>query len=337
MVETVLPPVPADAAVALGAFLSHRGVTSPLGVFLTCWIANTVGAIGVYAVAYRIGSGLFRRPLGQRLLSPAAIAFVEREYIRFGVAGIFFGRLLPGIRAVVPPFAGLVRLNPWRALLPMAAASGLWYGGLTLAGAALGSEWETIERFLSGLNRTLGIVAAVLIVAGSIWLIRHRRAVRRRLWDTFQRALAHAPVPEGPDGERTLEAVAALILEMAYVDEMLPAGERARVESRLRQRWKLTTALAFPAMSAERARRALEEHAERASEEYGPEARRALIGRMWQVAMEDGVMGEHEARMIQRAAALLGIAPNDLADLERGQGGAARKAGESSPADHGPR
>ena len=29
-VENVMPPVPSDAAVALGAFLSHRGVTTPL-------------------------------------------------------------------------------------------------------------------------------------------------------------------------------------------------------------------------------------------------------------------------------------------------------------------
>ena len=34
VVENVVPPVPADAAVALGAFLSHRGVTTPLAVFL---------------------------------------------------------------------------------------------------------------------------------------------------------------------------------------------------------------------------------------------------------------------------------------------------------------
>ena len=30
--ENVIPPLPTDAAVALGAFLSHRGVTTPLGV-----------------------------------------------------------------------------------------------------------------------------------------------------------------------------------------------------------------------------------------------------------------------------------------------------------------
>ena len=47
----MLPPVPSDAAVALGSFLSHRHVTTPLAVFLVTWIANLLGAAGVYLAA----------------------------------------------------------------------------------------------------------------------------------------------------------------------------------------------------------------------------------------------------------------------------------------------
>jgi membrane protein DedA with SNARE-associated domain len=39
-----VPPVPSDAGVALGAFLSHRGLTSPPLVFLVTWSANLLGA-----------------------------------------------------------------------------------------------------------------------------------------------------------------------------------------------------------------------------------------------------------------------------------------------------
>ena len=51
-VENVIPPVPSDAAVALGAFLSNRGLTTPLGVF--------VRYLGVKPC--RSGRGLLRRP-----------------------------------------------------------------------------------------------------------------------------------------------------------------------------------------------------------------------------------------------------------------------------------
>ena len=46
-VENIIPPVPADMAVALGAFLTHRGVTTLPMVFAVTWGANVLGAVGV--------------------------------------------------------------------------------------------------------------------------------------------------------------------------------------------------------------------------------------------------------------------------------------------------
>src|SRR5690606_5417928 len=64
--ENVLPPLPADTAVAVGAFLSHRGLTTPLGVFLVVWAANSRGAAAIYFTARRYGRGLFASPTGRR-------------------------------------------------------------------------------------------------------------------------------------------------------------------------------------------------------------------------------------------------------------------------------
>ena len=65
-VENVMPPVPSDAAVALGAFLSHRGVTTPLSVFLVTRSANLLGAGAVYFAARLYGRRLFSTPTGRR-------------------------------------------------------------------------------------------------------------------------------------------------------------------------------------------------------------------------------------------------------------------------------
>ena len=166
-VENVLPPVPSDAAVALGAFLTNRGLTTPVGVFLVTWTANLAGAAGVYYASKRYGRRLFATRTGRRLLAPRSLAIIEREYLRFGVAGIFVSRFLPGLRAVVPPFAGLVGLSPARTFIPMALASAIWYGGLIVLATLIGSNWERINQIILGINRTLGIAALVLIaVAG---------------------------------------------------------------------------------------------------------------------------------------------------------------------------
>lgn len=309
-VENVVPPVPADTAVALGAFLSHRGVTSLPVVYAVTLIANIGGATGVYFAARRYGRRLFASRIGQRLLSPSALAVVEREYLRFGIIGIFFGRFLPGVRAVVPPFAGLANLGAWRALVPMATASAIWYGAVALIGAAIGAEWSRISVILGEVNQTLAIVgvAAALVVA---LLVIRRRRQGGRLWQALRRAMPGTDaLPEAAPDAMTQAALA--LLEVAYADPALPADERARISAELRSRWDLPHAEARePADEAEwRGVR------QRLLDQFGKERRCALVERLWTVAFAAPGSGESRARLVRNAAALLGMSTSEIADVE---------------------
>lgn len=175
-VENVFPPVPADTAVAIGAFLSTGGSISAQAVFTTTWIANVASAIMVYVAGRTIGRQFFAGRLGQRLLNPAAMARLESLYLKYGMWGIFLSRFLPGLRAVVPPFAGIANLGAWRTIPPMVVASGLWYGTLTFVAATAVRELDQVARFVRGLN-VAGAVAGGVLVAGVgfAWWWRRRR------------------------------------------------------------------------------------------------------------------------------------------------------------------
>ncbi len=176
-VENVFPPVPADVAVALGAFLVQRTGRSPLLLGVLCWLANTLSAAGTYALARIYGPDFFTRPLGRRLIPPVVLTTLRRAYARHGMAGIFVSRFLPGVRAGVTPFAGVVGLSPARALLPAAAASAIWYTFLVGAATTLGLTWPRIRSLIEGTLSTLGTVALVALGAALLWLWwRSRRA-----------------------------------------------------------------------------------------------------------------------------------------------------------------
>jgi membrane protein DedA with SNARE-associated domain len=175
--ENVFPPVPADVAVALGAFLSQRGVTSaPLLGFL-CWVGNTASSAGVYALARR-RADFFRRGWPSRWLTPAVMATLEDAYRRHGVLGIFISRFFPGLRAAVTPFAGMVRLSPARALVPSALASAIWYALLTGAGVWLGQHWDHVRHVVEKVTGTLGLAGFVLTLLIVLWIGRRARRVR---------------------------------------------------------------------------------------------------------------------------------------------------------------
>jgi membrane protein DedA with SNARE-associated domain/uncharacterized tellurite resistance protein B-like protein len=315
-VENVVPPVPSDAAVALGAFLSNRGVTAPLGVFLVTWTSNLAGAALVYLIARRYGRRLFASGVGRRLLAPRSLAIIEREYLRFGVAGIFVSRFLPGIRAVVPPFAGLVNLSLLRTLVPIGIASALWYGGITILGSVIGSEWERINHIILGVNRTLGAITLVLVIVGLSWyVVARRRRRRERVWHATREALDPA-TPSFLEGSETAEgsarqAAALLVLELAYADTALTAGDRELIASHLRDRWGLVSDPTTPEPEDERRTRfAL--YASRLRGRFGQGERQALVERMWTVAFSDGAIGRHEARLMHLAGELLGLRRDDV-------------------------
>jgi membrane protein DedA with SNARE-associated domain len=167
--------VPADVAVALGAFLTQRTGRSTLLLGTLCWLANTTSSAGMYFFARAYGPDFFVRGWGRRLVPAAALETLRRAYARHGMAGIFFSRFLPGLRAGVTPFAGVVGLAPLRALVPAASASAIWYALIVGAATTLGLSWPVLRALLERLNATLGLIALVVTLAFGIWLWRRLR------------------------------------------------------------------------------------------------------------------------------------------------------------------
>lgn len=175
--ENVFPPIPADTAVAIGAFLSTAGTVSALNVFLVTWVANVATAASVYYAGRVVGRPFFRGRIGRRLMHPRRLARLEGLYRDHGSWGIFLSRFIPGVRGVVPPFAGVVRLGFWRAVPPMALASGIWYGTLTFLAATLITRVDDVVTLVGRFNR-IALIAGVTLLAGAgvLWWRRRQRA-----------------------------------------------------------------------------------------------------------------------------------------------------------------
>jgi membrane protein DedA with SNARE-associated domain len=176
-VENFFPPSPSDVFVVMGAFFSHRGGYEPAAVFATALVGGITGAVVVYLVARRHADAFRQSRFGRLLLPPDAAAFLLKGYGRYGAAGMFLTRLLPGFRSVVAPFAGLAGVGAARALVPIGLACITWYATLTWIGARVGAEWEGINRVLAGLNRILIVLA---VVAAAVFLLALRSWRRRR-------------------------------------------------------------------------------------------------------------------------------------------------------------
>jgi membrane protein DedA with SNARE-associated domain len=178
--ENVFPPVPADTVVAFGSFLAARGQGTALGVFVSTWAGNLAGAMLIYGVGRRYGAErLERRMLGDR--AAEAESRLRDLYGKYGLTALFLSRFLPGVRAIVPPLAGALRVPAVRAAVAMGAASAVWYGAISYLAFRIGADWDQLSGAVSRYGRVAAITGSVLaLLAVATWLLLRRRTEARR-------------------------------------------------------------------------------------------------------------------------------------------------------------
>jgi membrane protein DedA with SNARE-associated domain len=172
--ENVFPPLPADTVVAFGAFLAARGQATLTGAFLATWLGNVSGALLVYALGRRYGAQ-YAHDWMMRFGGGASESRLKAMYERRGILALFLSRFIPGLRALVPPFAGALRVSPTHATLAIAVASAVWYGVVTVIAYRVGSDWEALQSRLRGAGAVAAIAAGAIAIAVIGWYVIRRR------------------------------------------------------------------------------------------------------------------------------------------------------------------
>lgn len=173
--ENFVPPIPADVIIAFGSFLAAREHRSPVPTIIAVVIGNVGGALGMFALGRRFGAEWIRRRL--HVMGEGAEHRVQHWYNQFGLPALFLSRFLPGVRAVVPPLAGAIRVPALGAITAIATASTIWYATLAIIAYRLGSEWSRIANALQRFQTTAAVVAGAILVLGGVawWFMRRRR------------------------------------------------------------------------------------------------------------------------------------------------------------------
>ena len=173
--ENVFPPLPADTAIALGAFVAARGAGSALGAWAATMVGNLGGALLMFLLGRRLGQGWLQRKLPV-LGGPEGAARVEQSYRKHGIWALAVSRFIPAVRAIVPPLAGALGVGLGRAMIAMSVASAIWYGLITWFAFTLGANAEVLLERIGSSQRVAGVVAiAVVVVAFAVWRVRKGR------------------------------------------------------------------------------------------------------------------------------------------------------------------
>lgn len=163
-------PIPSEAVMLFAGFSVSNGDQTLLGVTLAGLAGNMAGSWLTYALGYYGRVDLLEK---NRLFhfSPSRLAWVDRWFQRHGDATVFFGRLLPLVRAFVSLPAGVAKMPFWRFSWLTALGSLPWVLGFALVGREVGARWEQWRHSLGYFDYV--VVAA--IAGGVVYMVLKRR------------------------------------------------------------------------------------------------------------------------------------------------------------------
>jgi membrane protein DedA with SNARE-associated domain len=170
--ENIFPPFPSDVVVAFTVFVSAR-LGGPFWVAaLAITIGNVLGGMIMYYVGRRYGSLLLLQKL-EHYVGKNAGERLQELHAHYGVGALFISRFLPGVRALVPPFAGAMKIPAIHVVIALTIASAIWYTLIAYIAFETGENWALIVDRIKQSATWIGIAAVVLVVIiALIWYMR---------------------------------------------------------------------------------------------------------------------------------------------------------------------
>lgn len=166
--ENVVPPVPGDTVVILGAYLVSTGQLGFWGVYVSTTIGSVAGFVTMYYIGRKFGRSFIYKKSRSRIYKEEDIRKAEIWFGKWGYWVIVANRFLPGTRSIISLFAGLFHLNVLLVIALSIVSAAIWNGLLISAGMLVGKNWEIISDIISQYNKVL-IVLTVFVIGYVIY------------------------------------------------------------------------------------------------------------------------------------------------------------------------
>ena len=161
--ENVLPPIPGDTVVILGAYLVSIEQLGFWGVYVSTTLGSVIGFMTMFIIGRRFGRSFIYKESRAKMFKEENIRRVEIWFAKWGYWVIFANRFLSGTRSVISLFAGFFHLNILLVLILSMISAAIWNGLLIAAGMLVGHNWGIISNIIAQYNKVL-IVLTVLVV-----------------------------------------------------------------------------------------------------------------------------------------------------------------------------
>ena len=172
--ENLFPPIPSELIMPLGGFYVQQGQLHFLPVVFAGLIGTVLGAFPWYGIGRLVNEErleVWLKRNGRWIgISVDDLARSRRWFNRYGIALVFWGRLVPGIRTLISVPAGIELMPLVPFLIWTTAGSLIWTLLLTVAGLVLGESYSNVALLMDPLSKGIKIFLIIGFFSGLIWI-----------------------------------------------------------------------------------------------------------------------------------------------------------------------
>lgn len=174
--ESANIPIPSEIIMPFSGFVVFLGKLSFWAVVLAGSIGNLLGSILGYFIGYFGGRPFIKKYGKYLLLSSEEIEKSEKWFLKYGIATIFFSRMLPVVRTFISTPAGIAKMDFKKFCIFTFLGAIPWSIFLTFIGFKLGENWKSLEIYF----RQFDILIVSITLIGLIWWIWKRVSILRK-------------------------------------------------------------------------------------------------------------------------------------------------------------
>ena len=159
--------LPGDTLLFAAGFFAAQGRISLVWALILLYVGTTLGSLLGYEIGKRSGARLFKNEEAI-LFSKENIKRAEDFYKKHGGKTILIARFVPVVRTIVPPLAGIAKMNYRLFVLYNLLGGFVWVMALTLIGYWAG---KVVGHYINIDKYILPVVAFATLVTfgGSAW------------------------------------------------------------------------------------------------------------------------------------------------------------------------
>lgn len=160
-------PIPSEVVLLFSGYLVFQGKLDMFPVIALSAVGNLLGSYVAYYIGLKGGRPLFLRYGRYVFVKERELDWAERWFEKYGHETVFFGRMVPMIRAFISVPAGIAEMNPIKFNIYTFLGVLPWSIGLAYAGYYLGAKWQTITSYFT----LASIIVAVIFLAAVAYFV----------------------------------------------------------------------------------------------------------------------------------------------------------------------